>query len=65
MVLRLTEGNLAPVSCLDDEVNQCARSKDCMTLYVWEKLYKAINDTVDNITIEDILKHSESLNREK
>lgn len=55
MILRLTEGTLAPVSCLDDEINQCARSEICPTLFVWEKLYKIINDTVDGITLQDIL----------
>ncbi|MCD8188453.1 MAG: Rrf2 family transcriptional regulator [Ruminococcus sp.] len=60
MILRLTEGGLAPVSCLDDEVNQCSRASECMTLFVWERLYSAICEAVDNITIEDIINHSKS-----
>lgn len=60
MILRLTEGSLAPVSCLDDEVNQCPRSEYCQTLYVWKKLDKAISDTVDGITLQDILDNTES-----
>ena len=32
MILRLTEGSLAPVACLDDEVNTCDRCDDCITL---------------------------------
>jgi Rrf2 family protein len=55
MILRLTEGTLAPVSCLADSVNQCERSDYCPTLYVWEKVYAAINETVDSITLQDIL----------
>ena len=31
MILRLTEGSLAPVACLDDEVNTCERACDCIT----------------------------------
>lgn len=58
MILRLTEGSLAPVACLDDEVNQCSRTSECQTLFIWKKLYKAITDVVDNITIEDIIKRS-------
>ena len=55
MILRLTEGSLAPVACLDSEVNTCERKEDCTTLFVWERLYKSICDVVDNITLEDIV----------
>ena len=55
MILRLTEGSLAPVACLDGEVNNCERKEECMTLFVWEKLYKSICDVVDNIPLEDII----------
>ncbi len=55
MILRLTEGSLAPVSCLEDEVNQCSRAGECQTLFIWENLYKAICDVVDNITVQDII----------
>lgn len=58
MILRLTEGGISPVACLDDEVNECPRASECITLYVWEKLYAAICETVDNITIEDIINNS-------
>ena len=34
-ILRLTEGNLSPVACLDDEVNLCERKDECMTLPLW------------------------------
>ncbi len=55
MILRLTEGSLAPVTCLEDNVNHCERAAECSTLFVWERLYKAISDVVDSITIADIL----------
>ena len=58
MILRLTEGSLAPVSCLEYNVNTCGRASECSTLFVWEQLYSAICNVVDNITIEDILMHS-------
>ncbi len=54
MILRLTEGSLAPVTCLEDDVNQCSRAAFCSTLAVWKKLNNAINDVVDNITLEDL-----------
>lgn len=58
MILRLTEGSLAPVVCLDSEINTCKRKDECSTLFVWEKMYKAITDVVDNITVADIIKNS-------
>ena len=35
LILRTVEGSIAPVSCLDDAVNQCARCKECATLALW------------------------------
>ena len=40
-ILRAVEGSIAPVSCLDDEVNQCARCKACVTLDLWEQIGRA------------------------
>lgn len=54
-VLRLTEGNLAPVNCLETEENLCVRKESCITLPVWEGLYKVITEYLDGITLEDIL----------
>lgn len=55
MILRLTEGSLAPVACLEDEENQCQRADFCATLEVWKKLGNAINDVVDHITLADLV----------
>ena len=54
-ILRLTEGSLAPVACLDNDPNQCERSGECITLPVWQGLYKVINEYLDGITLQDIL----------
>ena len=54
-VLRATEGSLAPVSCLEYEVNDCPRAESCATLYVWQGLAKAVADYLDSITLQDIL----------
>lgn len=58
MILRLTEGSLAPVACLDDEVNTCERACDCITLGLWQELYDAINSVVDNITLADLIERA-------
>ena len=54
-ILRITEGSLAPVACLEDEVNECPRETACPTIGVWRGLYKVINDYLDNITLEDLV----------
>ncbi len=54
-ILRVTEGSLAPVSCLQYEVNDCPRCADCATLPIWEGLYKTITDYLDGITLADII----------
>ncbi len=56
-ILRLTEGSLAPVACLDSEHNDCPRSAECMTLYVWEGLYSLEMKYFDGITLQDIIEH--------
>ncbi len=54
-ILRLTEGSLAPVTCLDFPVNDCPRQEECLTLPLWEKLNEAIKGVVDQYTLADIL----------
>jgi Rrf2 family protein len=54
-ILRITEGGLSPVSCLEDNPNQCDQVKICKTLPVWQGLEKAINKYLDGITLQDIL----------
>lgn len=54
-ILRTVEGSLAPVSCMDDEVNQCARCKACVTLELWEQVDQAISNVVDHVTLADLV----------
>lgn len=54
-ILRLTEGGLAPVACVEQNPIDCARSIDCPTLPVWQGLYRVINEYLDGITLQDIL----------
>lgn len=54
-ILRITEGGIAPVACLEDEINQCGRAKSCATLPIWTELYRIISEYLDSITIQDIL----------
>lgn len=62
-ILRVTEGSLAPIACLEDEKNNCTRCGACATLEFWKGLYKVIEDYVNSITLEDLIKNSdENLN---
>ncbi|MDD6483110.1 MAG: Rrf2 family transcriptional regulator [Clostridiales bacterium] len=54
-ILRMTEGSLSPVACLDSDPIECERSGDCPTLAVWQGLYKVINEYLDSVTLSDIL----------
>ena len=54
-ILRLTEGSLAPVACLEHEPNPCPRQDDCVTLRIWKELDEAIRSVVDKYTLEDLV----------
>ena len=54
-ILRLTEGSLAPVTCLEGESNDCPRAADCRTLPMWEHLDALINDYLDSVALTDLL----------
>ncbi len=55
-VLRLTEGDLAPVACLAKGAAPCAIAPECRTLAMWKKFNTLINDYFDGITIADLMK---------
>lgn len=53
-VLSLTDGNLAPVACLECDSSKCDRLAECRTLPMWSELHRHIHDYLDNITIADL-----------
>ncbi len=54
-ILRVTEGKLSPVSCLDTEENTCERAGECDTLYIWKGLMEVVENYLDKITLQDIV----------
>ena len=54
-ILRLLEGNLAPVACVDDTKDACTRADECVTMEVWREIKDAVNKVVDNITLADLV----------
>lgn len=55
-ILRLTEGDLAPVACLENGSTPCGRSIECRTIEMWSRLNQLINDFFDGITLADLMK---------
>ena len=57
-ILRLTEGDLAPVPCLENGGDGCDFSEHCTTLSMWKKLYSAISSVVDHMSVQDMIQES-------
>ena len=55
-ILRLTEGDLAPVSCLECSAGECDRTEQCRTRPMWEGLHDRINSYLDGVTLADLMK---------
>ena len=56
-VLKLTEGSLAPVSCLENDQNNCSRAANCSTLPIWTELNSLIDNYLEGITLGDLAKN--------
>ena len=55
-ILRLTEGTLAPVACLEKNAEQCPKHNVCRTVGMWRKLDELIESYLDSVTIADLMK---------
>lgn len=55
-ILRLTEGDLAPVACLEKGAKPCERLSECRTYNMWVEFYNMVNNYFDNKTLADIVK---------
>ena len=58
-ILRLTEGSLAPVTCLEGAENPCPRAGECTTLPMWQKLDDLINTYLDSVSLSDLLSQTD------
>ena len=59
-ILRLTEGSLAPVACLENGAAPCSRVTECRTLPMWKKLDHLVNDYLESITLADLAQGSDA-----
>ena len=55
-ILRLTEGDLAPVACLSCGAAPCERSADCRTIGMWTRFNEITNEYFDAISLADLLR---------
>ena len=54
-ILRLTEGELAPVSCLMPDAPPCPRIGECRTIGMWRKFYELTNNYFDSVSVADLI----------
>lgn len=54
-VLRLTEGDLAPVACLECGAKPCPRKDQCRTYPMWAEFQQVISEFFDRKTLADIM----------
>lgn len=62
-ILEVTEGNLAVVSCLEDEKNQCDRYRFCSTIELWEGLNKAIKGYLEGKNLKELIEKEKKNSR--
>ena len=55
-ILRVTEGTLAPVACLEKDAAACPREKECRTIPLWRELDKRISGYLNSVSIADLMK---------
>lgn len=58
-ILRITEGDLAPVACLECGAKPCERREECRTISMWSRFYDMVNEYFDGVTLGDLQKISE------
>lgn len=54
-ILEQVEGSLAPVECLESDVNTCERCSSCATVDMWTGLYKVVTDYLGHISLQDVV----------
>ena len=57
-IVQITDGSLAPVTCLEEGAEPCNKADNCPTLPMWKELYENITSCLDGTTIQDLLNGS-------
>ena len=61
-ILSVAEGSLAPIACLQTEVNLCERVNECSTIDFWKRYYDVIKNYTKNITLLDLVESEKNTN---
>lgn len=54
-ILKIAEGDLAPVACLQENAPACHRAAECRTLSVWEGYYELTRSYFSGISLADLM----------
>lgn len=54
-ILRVAEGSLAPIPCLEDEQNTCPRKDECKSLNFWMELQQVIDEYTNSKRLSDLI----------
>ena len=60
-ILKLTESDMAPVSCLREDADPCNKAGECRTLGVWKGYYDLTIDYFSKITLADLMENKPSI----
>lgn len=55
-ILKITEGSMATVACLEDGAEECPRMDKCKTVSMWKGYNNLVHEYFRNITIADLIK---------
>ncbi|OGQ00317.1 MAG: Rrf2 family transcriptional regulator [Deltaproteobacteria bacterium RBG_19FT_COMBO_46_12] len=66
-IIRVTEGGIDPVLCLDpeDTDQSCARSKECVTRIIWNEAGNRLKEYFDSVTIRDLCEKAQEMGIKK
>ncbi len=54
-ILRCTEDNLSPVSCIKAGSVNCEHASGCLTIPMWKELDEITNNYLDTVTLQDLV----------
>ena len=66
-IVRITEGRLDPVLCLNpqDSSQSCDKLTECVTRIVWNEAGNRLKDYFDSVTIQDLCKMAQKMGVKK
>jgi Rrf2 family protein len=60
-ILRVVEGSLEPVDCLDTRI--CPIRDRCTSRHTWSEMYREISGCVDSISLRDLVEAYENMDQ--